>query len=226
MKRWNLIDQDKTPDGKALTLHEHDGRYTIRVDGHDLMSTRQHHSEERIAELACAPLATRKKARVLIGGLGFGFTLRAVLRTVAADATVVVAELLPAVIRWNKDPALGLAAEPLADKRVDLVQSDVGRPIDRAAGGAISGFDAIILDVDNSPDALTADGNDKLYRLDGLTRALAALRPKGCAAYWSAVPDPDFAKLMSRAGFRVDVQKARAHPTSGPFHTLFLGYND
>ena len=92
MKRWNLVDQDTTPDGKAITLHEHDGRYTIRVDDHDLMSTRQHHSEERIAELACAPLATRKKARVLIGGLGFGYTLRAALRTVGPDAKVVVAD--------------------------------------------------------------------------------------------------------------------------------------
>jgi spermidine synthase len=222
MKRWNLVDQDTTPDGKAITLHEHDGRYTIRVDGHDLMSTRQHHSEERIAELACAPLATRKKARVLIGGLGFGYTLRAALRTVGPDAKVVVAELLPAVVKWNKDPALGLAADTLADPRVELLISDVGRIIDRSMGG----FDAIVLDVDNSPDALTADGNDRLYRENGLVRALAALRPHGCAAYWSAVQDPAFAKLMSRAGFRVDIQKARAHETSGPFHTLFLGYND
>ncbi|MFM8292274.1 MAG: hypothetical protein ACKOC4_11315, partial [Planctomycetia bacterium] len=125
MKPTRLLDRAVTPDGAALTLHEHDGTYSIRVNGVELMSTRQHHSEEQMATLACAGLRDRRQAVVLVGGLGLGFTLRETLRHVAADARVIVAELVPAVIDWNRNPAYGLAADVIDDPRVEIVADDV-----------------------------------------------------------------------------------------------------
>ena len=121
MKPTRLLDRAATPDGTPITLHEHDGAFSIRVNGVELMSTRQHHSEERMAELACAGLRDRSRACVLIGGLGLGFTLRETLRHVAADATVVVAELVPAFISWTPIPAYGLTADEIGDPRVEVI---------------------------------------------------------------------------------------------------------
>ena len=219
MKKWTSVDKTLTPDGKTISLHEHDGSYTIRVDGAQLMSTRQHASEEKIAELACAHLRGKRRARVLIGGLGFGFTLKASLAALAADATVVVAEILAAVITWNRNPFFNLAADAMADPRVIVLQQDVGEVI-RAAR---RGFDSIILDVDNGPIALSTAVNDRLYDYAGLQRARTALRPAGCVAFWSAAPDPAFERLMTRAGFTVAVERCRSRPNAGARHTLFLG---
>lgn len=203
MKKWNLIDTTLTPDGKIVSLHEHDGTRTIRVDGADLMSTRRHGSEEKLAELACANLKGIRAPRVLIGGLGFGFTLRAALDALPNDATIIVAEILTAVVAWNP---------PVNDQRAIVRNQDVAEII-RDPG---KGFDAIILDVDNGPAPLTTESNAHLYSYQGLQEARAALRPNGCLAIWSAKPDPKFAKLMTRAGFKVDIHRARAH-------TIFLG---
>jgi spermidine synthase len=219
VKKWTTVAQAPAPGGETISLHEHDGSYAIRVDGIPLMSTRQHASEEELAELACARLRAAPHARVLIGGLGFGFTLRAALEVLARDATVVVAEILGAVIAWNRNPALPLAADCLADPRVTLVERDVGEVIRQARGS----FDSIILDVDNGPSALTTGGNVGLYSLAGLRRTRAALRPLGCVAFWSAAPDPAFERLMARAGFIVEVRPARSRAGSGRRHTLFLG---
>jgi spermidine synthase len=223
VKTWTTVDQALTPDGKTISLHEHDGSYAIRVAGIPLMSTRQHASEEKLAELACAQVRGIRHARVLIGGLGFGFTLKAALAAVAADATVVMAEMLGAVIAWNRNPAFPLAAAWLADPRVTVLQQDVGdviRDVIRKAGGS---FDSIILDVDNGPAALSASGNGRLYDYTGLRNARAALRPAGCLAVWSVAPDPAFEKLMTQAGFSVEVHRCRSHGSSGRWHTLFLG---
>jgi spermidine synthase len=219
MKKWTPVDKALTPDGKTISLHEHDGTYAIRVDGAQLMSTRQHASEERIAELACAHVRGIRGARVLIGGLGFGFTLKAALSAVRADATVVMAEILAAVIAWNSNPAFHLAADAMADPRVIVRQQDVGEVIREARGG----FDSIILDVDNGPVALSTVGNQRLYDHTGLQLARSALRPGGCLAFWSAAPDPAFEKRMIHAGFTVDVERCRSHANSGARHTLFLG---
>jgi spermidine synthase len=156
---------------------------------------------------------------VLVGGLGMGFTLRTTLSHLAADAAVVVAELMPAVIRWNREPALGLGADALADPRVELVEGDVADVL-RAAR---SRFDAVILDVDNGADGLTVAANDGLYAPAGLAAARAALRPGGCLAVWSAGDDPAFAERLSRAGFSVTVERARVHAGGGGWTTLFLG---
>ena len=219
VKKWIAVDRTLTGDGKTISLHEHDGSYTIRVDGATLMTTRQHASEEKLAELACAHLKKKRCARVLIGGLGFGFTLRASLSALAADATVVVAEILAAVIAWNRNPSFHLAADGMADPRVIVLHRDVREMISEARGG----FDGIILDVDNGPAALSTDGNRRLYDRAGLQSARAALRPGGCLACWSVAPDPAFERLMVGAGFLVDVHHCRSRSNSGPFHTLFLG---
>jgi spermidine synthase len=217
VKKWTTVDEAFTLDGKTISLHEHDGSYTIRADGAQLMSTRQYASEERLAELACAHVRGIRGARVLIGGLGFGFTLKAALRTLAPDATVVMAEILAAVIAWNSNPAFHLAAEAMADPRVMVLQQDVGEAIGRARGD----FDSIILDVDNGPAALSTAGNGRLYDYAGLRLARTALRPGGCVAFWSAGPDPAFERRMVQAGFTVDVQRSRSN--SGARRTLFLG---
>jgi spermidine synthase len=219
MKKWTSVKIALMPDGKTISLNEHDGNYSIRVDGAELMSTRRHASEEKIAELACAHIAGIPGARVLIGGLGFGFTLRSALSALAGDATVVMVEILAAVVAWNRNPSFNLAACALADPRVIVLQKDVGEVIRESPDS----FDSIILDVDNGPAALSTGSNRHLYDSEGLHRARAALRPGGCVAIWSAAADPAFEKLMASAGFEVDVQRCRAHANSGGRHTLFIG---
>jgi spermidine synthase len=219
LKKRTLIDQALAPDGTPISLFEHDGVYSIRAGAVELMSTRQHSSEEKLAQLACAHVRGIRGARVLVGGLGFGFTLRAALAAVGLDATVTVAEILPAVIGWNRNPAFPLAADALADGRVSVLQQDVGEVIRKARGS----FDSIILDVDNGPAALSTTSNQRLYTEDGLRAIRAALRPGGCAAFWSAAPDRAFERLLGGAGFAVEVQRCRAHGNSGSRHTLFLG---
>ncbi len=219
MKKWTTIDTALMPDGKTISLREHDGTYAIRVDSAELMSTRRYASEVKLAELACAHLRGIRGARVLIGGLGFGFTLQAALSALTPDASVTVVELFAAVIAWNKNPAFPLAAAALADPRVVLLQKDVRDTIQESPGI----FDSIILDVDNGPAALSTAENQRLYDSEGLDAAFAALRPCGCLAVWSAAPDLGFEKLMRRAQFDVGVQRTRAHANSGGWHTLFIG---
>jgi spermidine synthase len=219
VKKWTPVDKTLTPDGKTISLDEHDGSYTIRVNGAELMSTRRHASEEKIAELACAHVRGKRRARILIGGLGFGFTLKAALSAVSPDATVVMAEMLAAVIAWNRNPAFHLAADAMADPRVIVLQQDVADVIREARGG----FDSIILDVDNGPIALSAVGNERLYDHTGLRLARRALRKAGCVAFWSAAPDPAFERRLIHAGFTVDVERCRAHANGGARHTIFLG---
>ena len=219
MKPTILRDRATTPDGEPLTLHERDGEFTIRVGAVELMSSRQHHSEERLAELACDGLRTRSGATVLIGGLGMGFTLRTALGHVGPDAVVVVVELMPAVIRWNRSPDYGLGADALADPRVELVEGDVGNVLRRSHRR----FDAVILDVDNGAGGLCMAANDRLYDATGLAAAKAALKPGGCLAVWSASDDQAFAERLRRAGFGVEVERARVSAGGGGWATLFLG---
>ncbi len=220
MKQTILLDTATTPDGRPMTLLSHDRDRMIRVDGIELMSTRQHHSEERLGELACRHLIGHRGSRVLVGGLGMGFTLRAVLGTLPSDAEVVVAEIMPAVIKWNRDPALGLGADCLVDPRVGLVEGDVGEIL-RTSPGA---FDSVILDVDNGASALSVRGNDRLYRANGVGMTRKALRRGGCVAYWSASDESDFADLLRDSGFTVDIERVRPHAglRGGGWHTLLL----
>ena len=220
MKRFERLDEATAPDGTVLTLYRHDREYMIRVGGVELMSTRQHHSEEQLAELVCARLRDTPGARALIGGLGFGFTLAAVLRSLRADACVVVVELIGAVIEWNRNPEYELAASALRDERVDLRHDDVSTVLEESAGT----FDAIILDVDNGADALTTSGNAALYREDGIRAAAVALRPNGRLAYWSAGDDPAFERRLRRAGLEVETVRVRTRATSGGMHTILIAH--
>jgi spermidine synthase len=218
MKKLERLAEATTPDGVVLTLCRHDRDYFIRAGGEMLMSSRQHHSEDRLAELVCEPLREQPGARVLIGGLGLGYTLRAALRTLAADADVLVVELVEAVISWHFNPDYDLAAAELADPRVTLRRADVGRTLAQSRGL----FDGIMLDVDNGAEALTSAGNRRLYRDAGIRAAAAALRPGGRVAYWSAEPDPAFVTALRRAGLHVEEVAVRAHATARPRHMIYV----
>jgi spermidine synthase len=218
VKKFEQLDEATAPDGTVLTLCRHDGAYYIRAHGVELMSTRRHHSEDRLAELVCAPLRQTPAPRVLIGGLGLGFTLRAALRTLGADAEVFVVELVEAVIRWNREPDYDLAAPALRDPRVTLRHEDVAHVLAASPGR----FDGIMLDVDNGPDALTTGRNARLYRAAGIRSAAAALRPGGRLAYWSAAADPAFADALRRAGLRVELTNVAAYATARPRHVIYV----
>ena len=218
MKRFIRLGEATTPDGTVLTLYRHDGAYVIRVDEVELMSTRRHNSEDRLAELVCAPLAGRAGVRVLIGGLGLGFTLKTALRLLAPDARVVVAEIVDKVVEWNRNQDYDLSVAALHDPRVELHHGDVADLL-RSSPEA---FDAVMLDVDNGAEPLIITGNDQLYRHAGIRQAVAALRPDGRIAYWSVDRDPGFERLLHGAGLTVDVTRSRAHATSGPWHTLYV----
>jgi spermidine synthase len=218
---WKLLDTAAVPDqGGQLTLHQRGDEFSIRADRLELMNSRAHGSEEALAELGCAPIASRPKARVLVGGLGMGFTLRAALDHLDADAEVVVAELVPAVVVWNRSYLAHLAKAPLDDARVRVHEGDVAEPMRSAPGS----FDAIVLDVDNGPEGLTRRANDWLYGSAGLGRARAALRQGGVLAVWSARSSDEFTMRMKRAGFAVTEHHLRARlERGGSRHTLWIG---
>jgi spermidine synthase len=217
---WQQLGEHHTPDGTRLTLMKHDRDLVILADGKMLMSSRMHGSEEELAALACKHLAKTDEPRVLVGGLGLGYTLRATLDLLPASAQVVVAELVEGVVEWNRGPLGPLANHPLDDRRVKVAIGDVGKTMRLERDG----FDAILLDVDNGPDAFTATGNADLYDNRGVTQAHAALRPGGVLAVWSAWEDRKFEQRLRWAGFTVTMHRMRARlKRGGPRHTIFVG---
>lgn len=218
MKPLEKLGQARTPDGTLIALYRHDGAYLIRADGVELMSTRRHLSEDRLAEVACTPIRDVRRARVLIGGLGLGFTLRAALTVLRDDAEVVVAELVDEVIAWNANPDYNLSSEAMQDPRVRVVHDDVVNVL-RAN---TDGFDAIMLDTDNGPDGMLISENSRLYALRGILATLAALRKGGSIVYWSVGDDPNFVVALENVGLTVKSMRVRAHTTSGPYHTLYV----
>jgi spermidine synthase len=203
---WKLLDRAQTPgNGEELRLYQRDTEFSIRSGNWELMNSRIYGSEVALAKLACEKITTHPQARVLIGGLGMGYTVRSALNELGARAQVVVAELVPAVVKWNMGFLSDLASSPLDDNRVTLHEADVAQMIKTAKGT----YNAILLDVDNGPQALTRKDNDWLYSLKGLNTAFAALRPKGVLAVWSSGPDPAFAQRLRRAGFEVDQVRVR-----------------
>jgi spermidine synthase len=210
------------PDGGGtLTLMRRDEEFSIRAGSVVLMSSRMSGSEIALADVACERLRGRKKCRVLIGGYGMGFTLRAAMAGLGADAQIVVAELVPAVIAWARGPMAELTAGCLDDPRVRIEEKDVRDLITSARGG----FDAILLDVDNGPDSVSRDANDRLYTLRGLHAARQALRPKGLLAIWSAGPSATFTRRLGQAGFGVEEIKARANKGRGVRHIIWAATN-
>jgi spermidine synthase len=219
MKPQHTLGRSSTADGGEIVLYERDGAYFIRVNGLELMTSRAHGSEEDLARLALAKLQT-KKPKVLVGGLGMGFTLRAVLDAVPKTAKVMVAEILPAVIEWNRNELAHLAHSPLDDPRVVVVERDVAEII--ATGP--SAFDAILLDVDNGPAALTVSENERLYGPSGLATIHRCLKPGGVLGVWSADPDRVFEKRLAKTGFKVFTETVSARRgAKGPKHTIFIG---
>ena len=217
---WELLDSAPVPGGgEMLCLHRQGMEFSIRVDGNELMNSRVHGSEDALAELACARLADRPSPTILIGGLGMGYTVAAALQRLGAQARVVVAELVPAVVAWNRGPLAALAGHPLNDSRVSVREIDVAKILQTER----QAYDAILLDVDNGPECLTRPDNDWLYTRDGLTAAHAALKPSGILAVWSASPEPAFSRLLRQTGFAVEEVTVRARgPQGGSRHMIWL----
>lgn len=212
-----LVATAKIPGGAEMRLYQRGGDHMILVDRDELMSTRMSGSEEALAALTAQRLGERRAQRWLIGGYGMGFTLRAALALLPRDARVIVAELVPEIIDWARGPMAELTAGCLDDPRVTIHFGDVAQVI---AGGA---WDAILLDVDNGPDALVRPENDRLYSPAGLHAAQQAFKPGGLLAIWSAGPDPRFTRSLQTAGFRVDEEVVRARANGkGPRHHIWF----
>jgi len=189
----------RTPDGSEMVLRQHDRDFSIRINGQELMNSRQHESELELARLGCAPLAGRKAPSILIGGLGLGYTLRQALDMLSPHAKVVVCELLSAVVEWNREFFGELNGHPLEDERVDLKTGDIVELISRSK----SRFDAILLDIDNGPSAVTDSGNQRLYGREGIRACRRTLREQGCLAVWSSEPSKGFEQLLMNCNFHV-----------------------
>jgi spermidine synthase len=218
LKRATVLEQVRTPDGSTMALVERDGEYVLRVNGRELMSTRHSFSEEQLGVVACKARARLEGARVLIGGLGLGFTLRAALATLPRGARVVVAELIPEVVAWNQNTAYPLASASLADPRTEVIIGDVADIMVRSQNS----FDAIMLDADNQTTSMNTVGNSSLYQPAGLAKVWRKLAPGGTVVYWSAGEDPPLAKRLASTGFDVEVHRVRKHPAGGGGHHVLL----
>lgn len=204
---------------QQLRLFQRGGDFMLVLDRDELMSSRMSGSEEALAEMSCARLRSRGGLKLLIGGYGMGFTLRAALRVLPADASIVVAELVPEIIAWARGPMAALTAGCLDDPRVEIAERDVAALI----AAAERKYDAILLDVDNGPDGLTHPGNEQLYSRHGLAAAKTALRPGGVLAVWSAAPDAAFTRRLAQSGFKVEQVTVRARSNGkGPRHTIWF----
>ena len=223
MNPWHLLGRAQTPGGGAeLVLYRRGSEFSIKADNWELMNSRTYGSEEAMAKLGCQSLAKHPRARVLIGGLGMGYSVRTALDILGQDAQVVVAELVPAVVEWNRGVLADLAGRPLDDGRVEFHEADVAQLI-KTAGGS---YDSIMLDVDNGPEAMVREGNDWLYGNSGLAAAYAALRRGGKLAIWSAGPQSAFVRRLRSVGFEVDEVKVRARGKSnrkgGSHHVVWV----
>ncbi|WP_064684538.1 spermidine synthase [Rhizobium bangladeshense] len=220
MLPWIQLDSATIPgEGGELRLKQRGSEFSIMLGANELMNSRLSGSEEALATLSWERIKTHPKPRVLIGGLGMGFTLRAALAVLPDDAGVTVAELVPAVVIWARGPMAEMFKGCLDDPRVGIHQGDVGEAI-RAGKSA---YDAILLDVDNGPDGLTRKSNDRLYDFNGLRAARDALRPGGVLAVWSSGPDPDFTRRLKDSGFSVEAVNTRANgKRGGARHVIWL----
>ena len=224
MTPWILLDKASVPgNGGELCLYQRGDEYSIKLTGGgELMNSRVHGSEDALAEQTCARLMDSVEPRLLIGGLGMGFTLAAALRHAGKQAQLTVAELVPAVVSWNRGPLGACAGHPLQDPRVTIREMDVARILMDGQ----QAFDAILLDVDNGPEGLTRKENDWLYSINGLNEAYMALRPRGVLAVWSAGPDKDFMQRLRKVGFEVDEVRVRTRGSKGARHCIWFARRD
>lgn len=224
MTPWVLLDSAVVPgNGGELQLYQRGSEFSIKIAGRgELMSSRVHGSEDALAEQTCVRLQDCPQPRLLIGGLGMGFTLAAALNYAGDQAQVEVAELVPGVVVWNRELLGGLAGHPLDDPRVTVREGDVARILDVGQ----EAYDAILLDVDNGPEGLTRKDNDWLYSVNGLNAAYAALRPRGVLAVWSAGPAQEFTQRLRKVGFDVEELSVRAHGKKGARHVIWFARRD
>ena len=221
---WEEIERAEVPGGEEeVILRKRGTEFSIRVAATELMNSRIHGSEDALAELTCSRISRKPGRRILLGGLGMGYTLAAALQHSEDDSLITVAELIPAVIRWNREHLGHLAGNPLADGRVYVRQEDVAKTITREK----SIWDAIILDVDNGPDGLTRKVNDRLYGLSGLKNAFLALRTGGVLSIWSSGTDEQFTSRLEQCRFQTEIVTVRARkPGKGARHTIWLATKD
>ena len=221
MQPFLTIAEAETAEGAKLTLHRRGQEFFLRVNGQALMGTNAPESERMLAELGCEGLRGKRGVRVLIGGLGFGFTLRAVLELLGEDGLVQVAELLPEVVAWNREHLAEVNGLLVDEPRVRVVLGDV---YELMLKGEAERYDAILLDVDNGPVAMVQEGNGRMYQADGLAMIGRVLKPGGCVAFWSASGDPAFVRRLAKAGFAVQVEAVKAYAQAKrKVHTIFLG---
>ena len=215
---WSHLDTAQVPGGGKLRLMQRGAEFSIRLDSNELMNSRLTATEQALATIACEKIRARVHQKVLIGGLGMGFTLRAALVVLGENSQITVAELVPAVVAWARGPMATLFGHSLTDPRVRIRETDVSEMI-RAAR---SEYDAILLDVDNGPEGITREANDRLYDLDGLTSAYMALRPGGVLAVWSSTSDAKFTARLRKTGFDVIENPLRAKgPQGGAKHFVW-----
>ncbi len=225
MKPIITIGETKTPDGSKFTLHQHDGDFFLRLDGTQLMSSTWTLSERLLADYACPEKAPIKIRRVLIGGLGLGFSLKRVLELVGDDAEVVVAELLPEVIRWNRELLGDLNGHLMDDPRVTIHEGDVYDCIRRAADGTDEKWDAILLDTDNGPTSLVQPQNHRIYGRGGFAMIWDSLSPGARVAFWAAAVEPGFERKLRRDGFVTESYSIKAHERAKkPIHWIYVGF--
>ncbi|RWA99382.1 hypothetical protein [Mesorhizobium sp.] len=219
---WVQLDTAKTPDGDhELRLKQRGAEFSIMLGSNELMNSRLSGSEEALARLSCQRIAGRRQPKILIGGLGMGFTLRAALAELGADAGIVVAELVPAVVAWARGPMASLFGGCLDDPRLTIREADVGQIV----RSEVSAWDAILLDVDNGPEGIVHKANDALYSIAGLISARAALKPGGVLAVWSQGSDSGFTRRLKQAGFAVDEVKVRANGKRGARQIIWIATN-
>jgi spermidine synthase len=215
-----LVGTAKVPGGGELRCWRHDGDFSIRIDGIELMSSRVHGSEEAMAELAIERLGSRRNPRVLVGGLGMGFTLARALQLAGPESIVDVVEVVPEIVQWNRELFGHCAGHPLKDPRTRLHMGDVNSRISEVNGL----YDVMLLDVDNGPDGLVRGDNDRIYSRRGLDRAWTAMRPGSVLAVWSSRSDDRFADRLARGGFQVTEHHVRARRTKGPVRTIWIAW--
>ena len=217
---WEEIDQSEIPGQEGeLTLMKRGTEFSIRISGTELMNSRLHGSEDALAVLACRRIARRSDRRILIGGLGMGYTLAATLKQSGPDTHIILSELVPSVVEWNRKYLGHLAGMPLDDPRVSMKIGDVSEAIRKMK----SAWDAILLDVDNGPDGLTRKANDHLYGSPGLKAAFSALRPGGVLAVWSSGADEAFTRRLEQCGFRAETVSVRGRERGkGGRHTIWI----
>ncbi len=217
---WEEIDRAEVPGGEGeVILRKRGEEFSIRTGTTELMNSRLHGSEETLAKLTCSRIARKTGQRILIGGLGMGYTLAAALKHLGGDSRVTVVELIPAVVSWNREHFAHLAGKPFDDNRVSILEEDVGQIIGREKAT----WDAILLDVDNGPDGLTRKANERIYGMNGLKKAFWALRTGGILSIWSSGTDERFTRRLKQCQFQTEIITVRARKSGkGGRHTIWL----